>query len=336
MTTTQHAALKRGAADLAIDFGTANTRIYVRGSGIVFEEPSLCCFSDETWEPKLLAVGEAVTRIVGRTSGPLRIARPLARGVLNDIEAGREMLRHAIHASIGRRRLRSPRAIIGVPADATHAERTALVTTANDAGVRVVELVPEPLAAAFGAGLPVEEPEGSMLIECGAGTTEVGVLSLGALCVQRSVRIGGHALNQAIIDHLHSRHKFLIGQETAERVKLEISERLFDDQSNTSDLELKGHNVLSGGPTTFCVSAQELIGVIDRHAALIVDVVRDALNETPPELSRDIHDRGIYLSGGSASVKILQHAITQATGLRTHVADEPLRCVAKGLGAMMV
>ncbi|RYE51934.1 MAG: rod shape-determining protein, partial [Rhizobiaceae bacterium] len=256
--------------------------------------------------------------------------------VLNDIEAGREMLRHAIDASIGRRRLRSPRAIIGVPADATHAERTALVATASDAGVRVVHLVPEPLAAAFGAGLPVDEPEGSMLIECGAGTTEVVILSLGTLCVQRSVRVGGQALDQAIADHLHSKHKFLIGKGTAERVKLDIAARLVGDQSHMADLELKGHNVLSGGPAILSVYAQEIVEVIDRHAALIVDVVRDALNETAPELSRDIHDRGIVLSGGSASVLLLQHAITRATGLATHVAAEPLRCVAKGLGAMMV
>ncbi|MGE3745034.1 MAG: rod shape-determining protein [Sphingomonadaceae bacterium] len=326
---------KRGDADVAIDFGTANTRVFLRGSGIVFEEPSLCCFSDEPMRPKLIAAGDEAHRLVDRTFGSLRIARPLARGVLNDIDAGRELLRHALRAGIGGRHLRRPRAVLGVTADATHAERQALVTTAQDAGLRVVQLVPEPLAAAFGAGLPVDQAEGSMLIECGAGTTEVVVLSLGALCLRRSVRVGGHALDQAIAEYVHSKHKFQIGAETAERVKLEIVERMADDRPQPKDLELKGHNLLSGGPGVLAVNAWEIIAIVDRHAASIVDVVRDVLNDTPPELSRDIHDRGILLTGGSASITILQHAITRATGLSTRVAQDPLRCVAEGLGRLI-
>lgn len=325
----------RADAEVAIDFGTANTRIFLRGSGIVFEEPSLCCFSDETGRPKLMAAGSEVSRMVDRTSGSLYIVRPLVRGVLNDIDAGRELLRHALRIGIGRRHMRSPRAVLGVPADATDAEQKALITTAQDAGVRVVQLVPEPLAAAFGADVPMDGAKGSMLIECGAGTTEVVVLSLGALCLKRSVRVGGQALNQAIADHVHSKHKFRIGAETAERVKLEVAEWLADGHSHPKDLQLKGYSFLSGGPGTLAVSAHEIIGVVDRHAATVVDVVRAVLNETPPELSRDIHDHGILLTGGSASISILQHAIARATGLTTRVAPDPLRCVTQGLGRMV-
>lgn len=320
-----------GRADLAIDFGTANMRIFVPGEGVVFDEPSLCCFSGTGARPSLIAVGTKVRAMLDRTSGALRIARPLRRGVLEDMGAGRALLRHAIDATMPRRRLRSLRAVIGIPADATQAESKALMSTATDAGLRDVRLIAEPLAAAIGAGLAVTAPEGLMLLECGAGTTEVVILSLGAVCVRRSVRIGGLALDAAIADHLHSRHKFLVGAGTAERLKLEIADRSND---LAGALEIKGRNLLSGGPGVLSVPVTELAGIVERHAMHLVDVIRDALIDTPPELSRDIHDNGIVLTGGGATVVLLGRAIARATGLQINVAEWPLHCVVQGLGTL--
>ncbi|MEO9133046.1 MAG: rod shape-determining protein [Sphingomonas sp.] len=322
----------RGAsADLAIDFGTSNTRVFVPGEGIVFDEPSLCCFSSGGSRPALVAVGAKARDMLDRTSGALRISRPLRRGVLDDMEAGRELLLHAIRSAVTRRRLRSLRAVIGIPADATQAESKALLSTAADAGLRGVRLVAEPLAAAIGAGLPVTDPQGSMLVECGAGTSEVVILSLGAVCVHRSVRVGGLALDTAIADHLHYRHKFLIGAGTAERVKLEIVDRRDD---LTGSIEIKGRKLVTGGPGVIAVPALELAGIVERHATHLVDVIRDALIGTPPELSRDIHDKGIMLTGGGATVALLGAAIARATGLQINVAEQPLHCVVQGLGAL--
>jgi rod shape-determining protein MreB len=331
MQTAIETISRRGRADLAIDFGTANMRIFVPGEGVVFDEPSLCCFSEAGLRPSLIAAGAKAREMLDRTSGALRVARPLRRGVLDDMGAGRELLRHAIDSTMPGRRLRSLRAVIGIPADATQAESKALMSTATDAGLRDVRLVAEPLAAAIGAGLAVTEPHGSMLVECGAGTSEVVVLSLGAICVRRSVRIGGLALDTAIADHLQSRHKFLIGAGTAERLKLEIADRS-DDLAGA--LEIKGRSLLTGGPCVLSVPVTELVGIVERHAMHLVDVIRDALIDTPPELSRDIHDTGIVLTGGGAAVVLLGRAIARATGLQINVAERPLHCVVQGLGTL--
>lgn len=205
--------------DLAIDFGTANLRVIRRDEGVVFDEPSLCCFSKDGNAPGLIAAGMGAQAMVDRTTGNLEVKRPLRRGVLQDINSARELLRYAVPKALGRRRTGPVRAVIGVPADATMAERSALLTAARDAGIGSARLIAEPFAAAIGAGLPVSAATGTMLVECGAGTTEVAVLSLGGICLTRSVRIGGASLDQAIADALHFRHKFLIGDTTAERVQ---------------------------------------------------------------------------------------------------------------------
>ncbi|OYX16693.1 MAG: hypothetical protein B7Z07_02245 [Sphingomonadales bacterium 32-67-7] len=211
--------------EIAIDFGTANVRIIRRDDGILFDEPSLCCFSRMAGDHDLVAAGAQARAMVDRTPAHLQVKRPLGRGVLQDIEAARGLLRYAMSRAGGRRRLRAPRVIIGVPADATQAERNAMLTAANDAGLGEVELVAEPFAAALGANLPVGDPAGSMIIECGAGTTEVAVFSLGGICVSGSVRIGGATLDKAIADQLHMHHKFLIGDLTAEQLKLDYAAR---------------------------------------------------------------------------------------------------------------
>lgn len=320
----------RETPDIAIDFGTANTRVVVPGFGVVFDEPSLCCYSLDDVRPRLIAAGNDALPMLDRTGRSGRIARPLARGVLDDISAGREMLRYAVARSGVTRRIGSLRAVIGIPADATQAEANALVTTARDAGLRHVQLIAEPLAAAIGMGLPVSASNGSMIIECGAGTTEVVVLSMGAICLRRSVRLGGLALDAAIAEHMLFRHKLLIGAATAERLKLEVV-RLAGPSNDR--IAVKGCSVVHRGPAMIEIARRELEMIVERHAMSIVAVVRDALNETPPELSRDIHDNGIMLTGGSAAIGIIEQAVREGTGLATHVAEDALHCVVNGLCA---
>lgn len=323
----------RGRADLAIDLGTANTRIVVAGAGVVFNEPSLCCFSDENWKPVLVAVGDEAHRMVGRTPGKMRIAHPLQRGVLDNIEAGRELLRYAVGKAIGSRRLRSVHAVIGIPADATQAERSALLTATRDAGLGKVHAVSEPIAAAIGAGLPVDMAAGSMLVECGAGTTEIVVVSLGGSCLTRSVRTGGDTIDGAIASHLHLRHNFLVGPATAEATKRAVSAQL---AAGTADaILIKGRNLMSGAPEVIEVPLAELVGVMMKQVHHIVDAVQMVLNETPPELARDIFDNGIVLTGGGAMISLLEQSIGSATGLHTRTAERPLDCVAVGLGSLL-
>jgi rod shape-determining protein MreB len=323
-----------GGADLAIDLGTANTRVMVRGDGLVFDEPSLCCFNERTGRPQLLAAGENVRAMVDRTPDALRVVRPLSRGVLDNMDATGELLRYAVRKSLNRRPRRSLRAIMGVPADATQAERNALLTAAGDAGLSKVRLLAEPLAAALGAGLPVARPEGSMLVECGAGTTEVAILSLGDICLRRSVRLGGQALDGAIADHIHLKHHFLIGTTTAEQLKLDMVSHL-EDEARPSTVSVKGRNLISGGPATIDIPLGEITGVINRHVARIVEVIRDTLNDSPPELARDIHENGIVLTGGSATLALLRREVIASTGLQVYVAEQPLQCVARGLGSLL-
>ncbi|WP_323810295.1 rod shape-determining protein [Sphingobium baderi] len=323
-------------ADIAIDLGTANTRVAARGSGMVFDEPSLCCFSNGGTRPRLVAAGEAVRAMVDRTPDSLKVTRPLRRGVLQDIDATRELLAYAMSSSLGRRRLRAPRVAIGIPADATQAERSALLTAASDAGLGPVSLMSEPFAAALGAGLAVHRPEGSMIVECGAGTTEVAVISLGGICLTRSVRIGGAALDTALADHFHFRRKFLIGEITTERLKCDLVRLLgAPDGEESQMIEAKGRSLTSGIPGVQQVPVSELRPVVAKHVAHIVEVVRDVLNQTPPELSHDIHEKGLTLTGGSAAIPRIGQAITAETGLRVHIPDHPHQCVMLGLEAML-
>ncbi|MEO6784116.1 MAG: rod shape-determining protein MreB [Bradyrhizobium sp.] len=325
----------RGAwrADLVIDLGSANTRVLVPGQGIVFDEPTLCCFDDRGAVSALVAAGTDAAEMVDRASGRLRIAWPLRRGVLDDMAAGRALINHAVRRSTGAARVSRLRALIGVPADATQAERQALLATAADAGLTRVRLATEPVAAAIGAGLPVGQPVGSMIIECGAGTTEVAVLSLGEICVLRSVRIGGDSLDAALVDYLQLRRRFLISGASAERVKRQIfALQRVDDKDLT--VAVKGRSLISRTPDTLEIPLSELLDVMRRHVEPIVDAVRAALSSTPPELSRDIHDRGIVLTGGSAIFELLAEAIQTSTGLDVHIAPSAMGCVIAGLGAI--
>ena len=322
--------------EIAIDFGTANVRMIRRDEGIVFDEPSLCCFDRRDGTMALVAAGAEAHAMIDRTPANLNIKRPLCRGVLQDIEAAKGLLRHGLSRSVGGRRLRAPGAIIGVPADATQAERSAMLTAANDAGFGRVTLVPEPLAAAIGADLPVDDAAGSMVIECGAGTTEVGVFSLGGLCEKGSVRIGGATLDKAIADQLHFRHKFLIGELTAERLKLDyIAVRQRSGHGSAEAIAVRGRCLREGLPKTIAIAASDLDRVVEKHVEQIVRVVREVLGRTVPELSRDIHDQGVVLTGGGALMPLIATMTTEATGLRVETAEHPANCVANGLHRML-
>lgn len=322
--------------DLAIDFGTANLRVIRRDDGLVFEEPSLCCFADRDNQLSLVAAGAAAAALVDRTPTHLKVRRPLRRGVLQDIDTARQLLRYAVPRALGRKRMGSQRAVIGVPADATKAERSALLTAARDAGLDGVSLVSEPFAAAIGANLPVQEPSGTMIVECGAGTTEVAVLSLGGICLSRSVRVGGASFDRAIADHLHFRHKFLIGELTAERIKREYVDMCLFDPKGEGQIEVKGRSLSSRVPAKLTLPVSEIDRVAEKHFAQVVAAIRDVLNSMPPELSQDICEHGIALTGGSAVTPRLRSMIEEDTGLPVTVAEDPAHCVAQGLHRILL
>ncbi|WP_327753682.1 rod shape-determining protein [Sphingobium sp. SJ10-10] len=316
--------------ELAIDFGTANLRVITRDSGVVFDEPSLCCFTDLATLPRLVAAGTAAQAMVDRTPRMLSVRRPLRRGVLQDIPTATELLRYAVPRELRRKPWRKARALIGVPADATQAERGALLTAATDAGLSP-ELVLEPLVAALGAGIRVDEPRGALVVDCGAGTTEVALISLGGICLTRSVRAGGAALDQAITDHLHFRHKILIGRQSAERIKKDYAALNVEARSDDGLIEVRGRSLVSMSPQSMQISSAEIGRVVKKHAMKIVKVVRDVLNETSPELSHDLYLNGILLTGGSAVVPRLPQMIEHETGLPVILAQDPSLCVAQGL-----
>ncbi len=324
--------------EIAIDFGTANLRIIQRDEGIVFDEPSLCCFSRKSGGAKFVAAGAEAYAMIDRLPADLQLKSPLRRGVLQDIDAARSLLRYALSQVQVRRRLRAPHAIFGVPADATQAERSALLTAASDAGLGNVRLAAEPFAAAIGAQLPIAEAAASMVIECGAGTTEVGVFSLGGLCESGSVRIGGDTLNQAIADQLHFQRKFLIGEQSAEQLKLAYvaGQERAAACGAVHAVSIKGRSLRNGLPMAIDIHLSELDTVVTKHIDQIVEVVRQVLGRTAPELSHDIYERGIVLTGGGALMPLMSGMVSEATGLDVTIAEQPFLCVAKGLHQMLL
>lgn len=322
---------RKARPDLAIDLGTANTRIVMAQEGMVFDQPSICCFAGPARNGKFLKSGSEAALMQGHTTGDLKLVRPLRRGVLVDIDAAHHFLKDAIRISTGSNRMSALRVIIGIPVDATKAERSALQTAAMDVGLKSVELCNEPLAAAMGAGIDVTLPNGTLLVECGAGITEAAIFSLGGICGYRSVRIGGDTLDQLIIDCLHSKFKFRIGETTAERVKCQLLELLDSQPPYSSLMEIKGLNLLTGLPEILKLSPVELAPVINHHVAQITQLVVDLLNEAAPDLCQDIYTNGILLTGGSGSVKLIGRALTLSTGLHTRIADDEKNCVAEGL-----
>jgi rod shape-determining protein MreB and related proteins len=320
------------SADMAIDLGTANTLVYVKGKGIVLDEPSVVAITNIRGRKQVLAVGEEAKQMVGRTPGNIEAIRPLRDGVIADFEVAEEMIKHFIRKVHNRRGFASPRVIICVPSGSTAVERRAIQESAESAGARRVFLIEEPMAAAIGAGLPVTEPTGSMVVDIGGGTTEVAVLSLGGIVYARSIRVGGNKMDEAIISYIRRNHNLLIGESTAERIKKEIGSACLPEDGNGRVLEIKGRDLMNGVPKEIVISQRQIAESLAEPVSAIIEAVKVALEHTAPELSADIVDKGIVLTGGGALLGNLDFVLRHATGLPVSLADEPLTCVALGTG----
>ena len=321
------------SADMAIDLGTANTLVYVKGRGIVLNEPSVVAIADNRGRKQVLAVGEEAKQMLGRTPGNIAAIRPLRDGVIADFEVAEEMIKHFIRKVHNRRSFASPLIIVCVPSGSTAVERRAIQESAESAGARKVLLIEEPMAAAIGAGLPVTEPSGSMVVDIGGGTTEVAVISLGGIVYARSVRVGGDKMDEAVISYIRRTHNLLVGESSAERIKMEIGAAAQPEGEEDGPLtEVKGRDLMNGVPREVVVSQREIAYALNEPVTQIVDAVKVALENTPPELAADIVDKGIVLTGGGANLYRLDEVLRDATGLPVVVAEEPLNCVALGTG----
>ena len=314
--------------DMAVDLVTANTLVYVRGRGVVLNEPSVVAINQTT--RSVLAVGLEAKNMIGRTPGNIVAQRPLKDGVIADFDSTERMLRYFIQKVHTRRHLAKPRIVICVPSGITGVEQRAVKDAAYAAGARKVYIIEEPMAAAIGAGLPVHEPVGNMVVDIGGGTTEVAVISLGGIVTAKSVRIAGDALDTAIIDYIKKEYNLLLGERTAEQIKMLIGSAfpLEDDPM----AEIRGRDLMSGLPKTSLVASEEIRRAIEGPVTAIVDAVKTTLDQTPPELSGDLMEHGIVLTGGGALLKGLDERIRHETGMPVHVADKPLDCVAIGSG----
>lgn len=320
------------SADMAIDLGTANTLVYVRGQGIVLNEPSVVAISIANGKKQVLAVGEEAKLMLGRTPGNIMAIRPLRDGVIADFEVAEEMIKHFIRKVHNRRSFASPQMVICVPSGSTAVERRAIQESAESAGARRVALIEEPMAAAIGAGLPVTEPTGSMVVDIGGGTTEVAVLSLGGIVYARSVRVGGDKMDEAIIQYIRRTHNLLIGESTAERIKKEIGSACPPEDGEGRTMEVKGRDLMNGVPKELTISERQVAEALAEPVGAIIDAVKAALEHTAPELAADIVDRGIVMTGGGSLLSNLDYVLRYATGLAVTVADDPLSCVALGTG----
>jgi rod shape-determining protein MreB len=320
------------SADLAIDLGTANTLVYVKGRGIVLNEPSVVAIMNRDGKKKVLAVGNDAKLMLGRTPGDIEAIRPMRDGVIADFEVAEEMIKHFIRKVHNRRSFANPMIIVCVPSGSTAVERRAIQESALSAGARRVFLIEEPMAAAIGAGLPVTEPTGSMVVDIGGGTTEVAVLSLGGIVYSRSVRVGGDKMDEAIIAYIRRHHNLLVGEATAERIKKEVGSACPPPDGNGVTIEIKGRDLLNGVPKEITISQRQIAESLTEPVSAIVEAVKVALEATPPELAADIVDKGIVLTGGGSLLSNLDQVLREETGLPVIIADEPLSCVALGTG----
>ena len=320
------------SADMAIDLGTANTLVYVKGRGIVLDEPSVVATGNIKGKQQVLAVGDEAKMMLGRTTGNIQAIRPLREGVIADFEVAEEMIKHFIHKVHNRRSFVSPQIVVCVPSGATAVERRAIQESAESAGGRRVFLIEEPMAAAIGANLPVTEPTGSMIVDIGGGTTEVAVLSLGGIVYARSVRVGGDKLDDAIIAHIRRLHNLLIGESTAERIKKTIASACSPKNGEGDTMAIRGRDLINGIPKEIIITEKQISDSLQEPISAIVEGVKVALEHSAPELAADIVDRGIVLTGGGALLRNLDVVLREATGLSVTIADEPLSCVAMGTG----
>jgi len=320
------------SADMAIDLGTANTLVYVKGQGIVLNEPSVVAIVEVKGKKKVLAVGDEAKMMLGRTPGNIQAIRPLRDGVIADFDVAEEMIKHFIRKVHNRRSFASPQVIICVPSGSTAVERRAIQESAEAAGARKVYLIEEPMAAAIGAGLPVTEPTGSMIVDIGGGTTEVAVLSLGGIVYSRSVRVGGDKMDEAIIGYIRRNHNLLVGESSAARVKEEIGSACPPEDGDGATMEIKGRDLMNGVPKELIISERQVAESLAEPVGAIIETVKVALEHTAPELAADIVDKGIVLTGGGALLGNMDFVLRHATGLPVTLADDPLTCVVLGTG----
>lgn len=320
------------SSDLGIDLGTANTLVYVRGKGVLLNEPSVVALAESGGKKHVLAVGEEAKLMVGRTPGNITAIRPLKDGVIADFDVAEAMIKHFINKVHNRRSFVSPQIVICIPRGATAVERRAIQESAEGAGARRVFLIEEPMAAAIGAGLPVTEPTGSMVVDIGGGTTEVAVLSLGGIVYGNSVRVGGDKMDDAIVNYIRKNHNLLIGDTTAERIKKEIGAAIHPANGNGRCMSIKGRDLVNGVPKEIKISESQVVDSLIETVSAIVDSVKFALENTPPELSADIVDKGIVMTGGGSMLSRIDELIRNNTGLPVSVAENPLSCVVLGTG----
>jgi rod shape-determining protein MreB and related proteins len=316
-----------GGRDMAVDLGTANTLVYVRGRGIVLSEPSVVAIDQRTGE--VYAVGVEAKRMIGRTPGSIAAIRPLKDGVIADFDVTEQMLRHFIQ-KVHQNRFAHPRVVVCVPSGVTGVEKRAVEEATLSAGAREAHLIEEPMAAAIGAGLPVSEPTGNMIVDVGGGTSEVAVISLGGIVVSQSLRVGGDEMDESIVNHVKKEYKLLIGQQTAEEIKLEVGSAF--KMREEVQAEVRGRDMLTGLPKTVILSSDEIRDALEEPVRLILDAIRSTLDKTPPELAADIMDRGIVLAGGGALLHGLDERLRHETQMPAQLAESPLTCVAVGSG----
>jgi rod shape-determining protein MreB len=314
--------------DMAVDLGTANTLVYVRGRGVVLNEPSVVAINTST--TGILAVGTEAKRMIGRTPGNIVAIRPLKDGVIADFDTTERMLRYFIQKVHKRRHFAKPRIVICVPSGITGVEQRAVKDAGYQAGARKVFIIEEPMAAAIGAGLPVHEPTGNMIVDIGGGTTEVAVISLGGIVTSQSIRTGGDELDSAIISYVKKEYSLMLGERTAEEIKMAIGSAF--PMPDEPHAEIRGRDLVSGLPKTIVVSAEEIRKAIEEPVNAIVDAVKNTLDKCPPELSGDVMDRGIVLTGGGALLRGLDERLKHETGMPVHITDNPLHSVAVGSG----
>ncbi len=320
------------SADMAIDLGTANTLVYVKGRGIVLNEPSVVAIVNTRGKSQVLAVGDEAKQMLGRTPGNIEAIRPLRDGVIADFEVAEEMIKHFIRKVHNRRSFASPQVIVCVPSGSTAVERRAIQESAESAGARRVFLIEEPMAAAIGAGLPVTEPTGSIVVDIGGGTTEVAVLSLGGIVYARSVRVGGDKMDDAIIGYIRRSHNLLVGEASSERIKQAIGTACPPEDGNGDLMEIKGRDLMNGVPKELVINQRQIAESLAEPVSAIIEAVKVALEHTAPELAADIVDKGIILTGGGALLGNIDLVLRHATGLPVSIADEPLTSVARGAG----
>ena len=312
--------------DLGIDLGTASTLVYLKGKGIVVSEPSVVAVQLlSNGQKKVLAVGMEAKKMLGRTTGSIQAIRPMKDGVIADFDITEAMLRYFIHKVHNRKTLVRPRIVICVPSGITQVEKRAVKESAESAGAREVYLIEEPMAAAIGAGLPITEPSGNMIVDIGGGTTEVAVISLAGIVYAKSVRVGGDKIDEAIVQFIKRKYNLLIGDQKAEQIKIQVGEAFPSEEIRT--MEVKGRDLVTGIPKTQIINSEEVREAISEQVNAIVEAVKVCLERTPPELAADIIDRGIFLAGGGALLRNLDVLLREKTGLPIFIAEDPLSCV---------